>query len=229
MATKFVPKIEKHDDGSFTIRLTLPKDDLAAEFDRQLLGLQQSFNLKGFRPGKVPLDIVRKHYSEAKIFHQALSALISTSYQHIIQENQLQLVVPPKIKIATPPSLKTDCQVEIHSAGLPAVNLPPNYLELIKKSKDRFNAIIKLSTTKFSPILIDFEVENRLIHLLTDLSGQKLNLVDYLRSQNLNLTQLQQQLENSVKNELTLHLALTQIAQNNHIDINKVVDFINSL
>ena len=44
------------------IKIVVPSSDLEAEIEERLVELSKSVKMKGFRPGKVPLSIIRRQY-----------------------------------------------------------------------------------------------------------------------------------------------------------------------
>lgn len=229
MTANFSPKIEKQADNSIKINLTIPKEAIKKEYEHHFGHLQESLTVKGFRPGKIPADVAKQKLPENEILQQAISAIISNSYRQIITDKKLKPVVNPRIKLTNVPSLNSDCQVEIVTTELPVATLAKDYITKIKKSNDKFASLIELTDTQIPKILLESEVEIRLRQLLSDLANSKLSLVDYLQQMGLDLRGLQTKLETASTEEITLQLALNQIATDQKIDIKDTVDFVRNL
>jgi trigger factor len=58
--------------------------------------LQQKVSLPGFRPGKVPLDIVRKKYHE-DVLHEVFNKLVSETYRKSAVDNKVPVASDPYI------------------------------------------------------------------------------------------------------------------------------------
>ncbi len=80
----------------FTI--IVPSSDVEAEIETRLLELSKTVKMKGFRPGKVPLSIVRRQYRPA-ILGEVLERTIQSSSQKAIDERELRPALQPKIEI----------------------------------------------------------------------------------------------------------------------------------
>ncbi|MFN3301657.1 MAG: trigger factor [Patescibacteria group bacterium] len=75
----------------------------AAEFDKFLKKaeekLLQETQIPGFRPGKVPLEILKREIGETKIYEEASKMAIAESYWQAIKEKGLEPISLPKIEI----------------------------------------------------------------------------------------------------------------------------------
>ena len=80
----------------FTI--VVPSSDVEAEIETRLLELSKTVKMKGFRPGKVPLSIVRRQYRPA-VLGEVLERTIQSSSQKAIDERELRPALQPKIEI----------------------------------------------------------------------------------------------------------------------------------
>jgi len=58
--------------------------------------LQKKVSIPGFRPGKVPLDIVRKKYHE-DVLHDVFNQVVSETYRNAAIENKLKVASDPYI------------------------------------------------------------------------------------------------------------------------------------
>jgi len=106
------PELKQLPDKTFIINLNLTQQQIQSEYQKVLVSVQSEFETKGFRKGKVPLDIVKEQISEERIIEEVASHLISDAYSKFIKENKLQPVIQPQIKITNAPiSLDKDWQV----------------------------------------------------------------------------------------------------------------------
>jgi len=69
---------------------------LEARMAQALQEQQKTANIKGFRQGKVPKDLVERYYGP-RIKADAIEKFISDSYAQAIQESKLQVIALPKI------------------------------------------------------------------------------------------------------------------------------------
>jgi trigger factor len=78
--------------------ISLPASDLAAKLNGQLAELKAKVRINGFRPGKVPLDHLRKVYGKsvmADVVHEA----IASANKKIVDDNHLRLAREPKVEL----------------------------------------------------------------------------------------------------------------------------------
>lgn len=79
------------------LTVALPSDDIETAVDERLRRLGKTAKLNGFRPGKVPFNVVKKRYEPA-VRSEVLGSLINTSYQDAVQQEKLRPAGPPRIE-----------------------------------------------------------------------------------------------------------------------------------
>lgn len=80
-------------------KISVPKEQVKKAFDHAAGEIQKSANIRGFRPGKVPTNLVRKFFVE-DLTKKAYEQVIEDSYQKTIQGTDLQIVSYPQIEPA---------------------------------------------------------------------------------------------------------------------------------
>jgi trigger factor len=80
----------------FTI--TVPAGDLENEITRRLDELGRQVRLPGFRPGKVPMQILRKRFG-LSVRGEVLQSTLQASSAEAISERNLRPALPPKVDI----------------------------------------------------------------------------------------------------------------------------------
>ncbi len=75
----------------------LPAEDVEREIDARLKSVGKRAKLKGFRPGKAPMKVIRQHYG-AQVRQEVLSELMQSSYARAITQEALQPAGGPKIE-----------------------------------------------------------------------------------------------------------------------------------
>jgi len=80
----------------FTI--TVPADDVSLVVEKRLNELKKTAKLPGFRPGKVPVGILRKQYGPS-IMGEVLERTVGETSQKTIEERELRPIVQPKIEV----------------------------------------------------------------------------------------------------------------------------------
>lgn len=77
--------------------VTVPADKVNKVIERKFVEAQKTANIKGFRPGKVPLNMVKQFYGE-DVRNRALNTLINETYLEAIQKHPLRIVGDPQIE-----------------------------------------------------------------------------------------------------------------------------------
>jgi trigger factor len=80
--------------------ISLPASDLAAKLNGQLAELKQKVRINGFRPGKVPVEHLRKVYGKS-VMADVVQEAIASANKKIVDENGLRLAREPKIELPT--------------------------------------------------------------------------------------------------------------------------------
>jgi trigger factor len=87
----------KSSDGLIReIEVEIPAEKVDAAFAELYQKYRKEVKIKGFRPGKVPLSLVRSRFGEA-IKSEVLQDLIGESYPEVIREHKLKVASPPDI------------------------------------------------------------------------------------------------------------------------------------
>ena len=76
------------------LKLTLSSIDLKNDFKKRLLSQQSSSDLKGFRKGKAPLDVIEKYYGD-QIKQRLIMDLMGDAFYKKISEENIPVVGQP--------------------------------------------------------------------------------------------------------------------------------------
>ena len=99
----------------------LPWNDVAPKLDKAYNELRRDVRLPGFRPGKVPRNLIEKMYKR-QVEDEVARDLIETSIGQAISEKQIQPVAPPtidKLQLQSGSPFKFSARVEVRSQVLP--------------------------------------------------------------------------------------------------------------
>ncbi len=77
-------------------KVVLPAGDLAAKLAAQLSEVQAKAQIKGFRPGKAPINHLKKLYGKS-IMGDVLQEAVNEANRKIVEENNLRIAVEPKL------------------------------------------------------------------------------------------------------------------------------------
>jgi len=75
----------------------IPADQIDQQVESKLKQLSRSVRLDGFRPGKVPMGVVKKRY-ETQVRQETAGELIASSYEEALQQENLKPAGNPNIE-----------------------------------------------------------------------------------------------------------------------------------
>src|SRR5580700_8880051 len=79
------------------IEISVPVDEIARETDRVVANIQQKVKLPGFRPGKVPINLIRTKFAK-EVREDVIENLLPKYFQKKMEEEDLQVVGRPSVK-----------------------------------------------------------------------------------------------------------------------------------
>ncbi len=103
--------------------LTITAKDIDAKVDVELKRLAPQMKMPGFRPGKVPANLIRKMHGPA-LTQDALNAAIQESVQNLVAEKQLRPAMQPSVELEDGYDLGKDAVVKVEMEVLPQVPAP---------------------------------------------------------------------------------------------------------
>ena len=103
--------------------LTITAKDIDAKVDVELKRLAPQMKMPGFRPGKVPANLIRKMHGPA-LTQDALNAAIQESVQTLVAEKQLRPAMQPSVELEDGYDLGKDAVVKVEMEVLPQVPAP---------------------------------------------------------------------------------------------------------
>ncbi|MFW6019325.1 MAG: trigger factor [Bacteroidales bacterium] len=88
--------ITKEDTGELTavLKVEITEDDYKEEVEKKLKEYKKKAQMPGFRPGKVPMGMIKKMYGNAVIVDE-VNNLLSSALSNYIMENKLQILGNP--------------------------------------------------------------------------------------------------------------------------------------
>jgi trigger factor len=77
------------------INLILEKDDYINQFEKKLKDLKRKANLKGFRPGMVPIQLLKNLYGKGVLLEE-INKIVSEKINNYIKESKIKIIGEPK-------------------------------------------------------------------------------------------------------------------------------------
>ncbi len=112
--------------------VTIPAAAIAAKVDGEVKKIAPQIKMPGFRPGKVPANLVRKMHGPA-IHQEALQTSIREAMDKLVIDNKLRPAMQPAVSMAEGYDEGKDAQLTVELEVLPQVEVPS--LEGLKLEK----------------------------------------------------------------------------------------------
>ena len=77
------------------INLILEKDDYINQFEKKLKDLKRKANLKGFRPGMVPIQLLKNLYGKGVLLEE-INKIVSERINNYIKESKIKIIGEPQ-------------------------------------------------------------------------------------------------------------------------------------
>src|SRR6202049_703289 len=110
-------------------RVVVPVADLDAKVSERLVDLKDRVRINGFRPGKAPIEHLRRMYGRA-VLAEAIEATVREANTSIIAEHGFKLATDPKVimpeaegEVAEMMAGKTDLAYSVELEILPQIEL----------------------------------------------------------------------------------------------------------
>ena len=83
-----------------TLSIIIDKKTIQNELDKRLTKLKSEVSLKGFRPGKVPTEVIKSQFGKA-IYGEVIDKLLHESSHKALEEKKIKAAGQPKIDLKT--------------------------------------------------------------------------------------------------------------------------------
>ncbi|CAN5281353.1 trigger factor [soil metagenome] len=103
--------------------LTITPADIDARVDQEVKTMAPQVRMPGFRPGKVPANLVRKMHGE-RLQGDALNSAIQEGVQKILSDNKLRPAMQPSVELDEGFEFGKDAQIKVALEVLPEVAAP---------------------------------------------------------------------------------------------------------
>ena len=130
------------------LSIIIEKEIIKKKLDQRLTELQSEVNLKGFRPGKVPPQVIKKQFGKA-IYGEVVDKILKESSAKALEEKKIKVAGQPKIDLKTFGEGK-DLNYILEVDSLPDINLKP--FESLKATEYKIDIEKKIIEEKLKEI-----------------------------------------------------------------------------
>ncbi|TAD97128.1 MAG: hypothetical protein EAZ97_12970 [Bacteroidetes bacterium] len=99
--------LDKKDNVTASIQIKMSEVDYQPSVDKKLKEYAKKVNIKGFRPGKVPMEVVRKMYGKG-VLAEEINQIAADHLNNYVKEQNIQLLIPPMFDEVATPALNLD-------------------------------------------------------------------------------------------------------------------------
>jgi len=125
-----IKTVETENEGlKRAFMLTIPAQDIDARVEKEVKRIAPQVRMPGFRPGKVPPNLIRKMHGES-LQQDALNSVVQDSIQQLLQEQKLRPAMQPQVALEKDYEPGKDVQINVRLEALPDV--PPANIDDLK-------------------------------------------------------------------------------------------------
>ncbi|MBR0559472.1 trigger factor [Neokomagataea anthophila] len=106
---------------AFTV--VVPSADLQADRKARLAEVAKTVSLPGFRPGKVPVSLVKQRYG-ASVNAELLEKAVNDATGRVMQEQNIRPATQPKVDLVSAPDSEGDLEFKVEVEILPEITVP---------------------------------------------------------------------------------------------------------
>jgi trigger factor len=106
---------------AYTVKI--PAKEIAARIDAEVKKVAPQVRMPGFRPGKVPANLIRKMHGEA-LHSDAFNASVRESIDTLMREKKLRPALQPKVDLGEGYAEGKDAELTVELEVLPEIEAP---------------------------------------------------------------------------------------------------------
>jgi trigger factor len=119
-----IKTVETENEGlKRAFMLTIPAEDIEARVEIEVKRIAPQVRMPGFRPGKVPPNLIRKMHGES-LSRDALDGAVRDGVQQLLAEQNVRPAVQPQVELGNDYEPGKDAEVKVTVEALPNVPQP---------------------------------------------------------------------------------------------------------
>ena len=125
-----IKTVETQNEGlKRAFMLTIPAEDIEARVEKEVKRIAPQVRMPGFRPGKVPPNLIRKMHGEA-LRGDALQGAVQDGVQQLLNEQKIRPALQPQVELDQQYEPGKDAEVKVSLEALPDV--PPAQIDALE-------------------------------------------------------------------------------------------------
>ncbi len=119
-----IKTVETENEGlKRAFMLTIPAEDIEARVEQEVKRIAPQVRMPGFRPGKVPPNLIRKMHGES-LRGDALQGAVQEGVQQLLTEQKIRPALQPQVELNEGYEPGKDAEVRVSLEALPDVPSP---------------------------------------------------------------------------------------------------------
>jgi trigger factor len=119
-----IKTVETENEGlKRAFMLTIPAEDIEARVEQEVKRIAPQVRMPGFRPGKVPPNLIRKMHGDA-LRGDALQGAVQDGVQQLLSEQKIRPALQPQVELDQGYAPGKDAEVRVSLEALPEVGKP---------------------------------------------------------------------------------------------------------
>jgi trigger factor len=119
-----IKTVETENEGlKRAFMLTIPAEDIEARVEKEVKRIAPQIRMPGFRPGKVPPNLIRKMHGES-LRGDALQGAVQDGVQQLLSEQKIRPALQPQVELNDGYEPGKDAEVRVSLEALPDVPAP---------------------------------------------------------------------------------------------------------
>jgi len=119
-----IKTVETENEGlKRAFMLTIPAEDIEARVEQEVKRLAPQIRMPGFRPGKVPPNLIRKMHGES-LRGDALQGAVQDGVQQLLSEQKIRPALQPQVELKEGYEPGKDAEIAVSLEALPDVGAP---------------------------------------------------------------------------------------------------------
>jgi trigger factor len=119
-----IKTVETENEGlKRAFMLTIPAEDIEARVEQEVKRIAPQVRMPGFRPGKVPPNLIRKMHGD-NLRGEALQGAVQDGVQKLLADNNIRPALQPQVELDQGYEPGKDAEVKVRLEALPDVPAP---------------------------------------------------------------------------------------------------------
>jgi len=230
-------EITKQPNAELKILATIEKEKVAVAYEKIVDKIVLDSEIKGFRKGKAPKELVVEKMDISKVHGEVISALLKEYYPQILKEKSIFPYSSPKLEVKEF-EIGKDFIFEALVAVKPEITMPKYEKIIEKNSKEKtltteeiVDAILEETKFELSELMINEETDRLLERFISQIRTLNLNVDQLLKAQNKTYEDLLADHKSIAEKNIKSEFVLMEVVKDQKLEATEeeINEFVNNL